>query len=412
MDKPRITEGTPFPNNYVQNVLEIGRGRGVFVYDTGGKRYLDLGAGIAVNAFGYGDRRLARAAYRQMKRVVHTSNLYATRPSIDYARDLIAAADGYGRTPFAAVHFGNSGTEANEAAIKYARLTARAERASTAYYIISFENAFHGRTMGALAATPNRKYREKFEPLPAGFRSLPFNDPAALKTLDPRDVAAIIVEVVQGEGGLSQLTPETAKVLNEFTARHGILLIADEVQTGFGRTGHLFASRAVGLTPDIMTLSKPIAGGLPLSATLIPDRVNDRLSVGDHGTTFGGGPVTCAVAREILRRVSSAQFLEGVRERAERLDDALRSIVQRVTPAVDVRGVGMLRGLVLDFGDKTDALFPAVIEEARARGVLVLRSGGNVLRIAPPLIISAGELERGVSIVESSIETVFQRREA
>lgn len=410
MTKSALTSDTPFPRNYAREVIQFSHGSGAWLTDANGIRYLDLGSGIAVNALGYGDRRLARIVHRQMKKLVHVSNLYATAPALELGRRLLSACSPVGSAPFTAVHFGNSGAEANEAAIKYARLYSRATRGPEHHTIISFSNAFHGRTMGALSATPKTAYRTKFEPLLPGFESLPFNDVSAVRERLGSDVAAVIVEVVQGEGGLEVISPEMVEALNELCAAHDIVLIADEIQTGLGRLGTLLGSEAVGLRPDIVTLSKPLAGGLPLSATLLPARINDHVEPGDHGTTFGGGPVTSAAALYVLERLERDGFLATVQERATQLNAALEELKRRFAWITELRGTGMLRGIRLDLGDQQDELFAQVVPFARDAGLLVLRSGADVVRIAPPLIISRHDLARGMEKLSTVFDSINARR--
>lgn len=410
MNNNAMTGDTPFARNYAREVLTISHGKGVWLRDASGKRYLDFGSGIAVNALGYGDRRLARVVAQQMKRLVHISNLYATMPALELGRELLDLARPIGRAPFTGVHFGNSGSEANEAAIKYARLWAHCEKGPGHHRILAFENAFHGRTMGALSATPKEAYRRKFEPLLPGFEFLPFNDPAALEQAITPEIAAVMVEPVQGEGGLQVLTPETVEILNNLCPQRGVLLIADEIQTGLGRLGELFGSTLVGLKPDMVTLSKPLAGGLPLSATLIPAAVNDHLEPGDHGTTFGGGPATTAAARYVLGRITDRGFLEGVRKRAAELNQGLLRLRERYSWITELRGTGMLRGLRIELGTDQERLFPEIIPLARDQGMLILRSGADVIRIAPPLVISTGEIRRGIEILDAVLHIIETRR--
>ena len=410
--KTALTTDTPFARIYAREVLLISHGKGVWLWDGNGNRYLDFGSGIAVNALGYGDRRLARSVARQMKRLGHISNLYATAPGMELAERLRGLASPVGRAPFTAVHFGNSGAEANEAAIKYARLYAHATRGPGHHRILSLSDGFHGRTMGALSATPKEAYRRKFEPLLPGFDTVPFDDPDALREAVDDTVAGIIVEVVQGEGGLRVLSPEMVAALHEVTAAHDVLLIADEIQTGLGRLGALFGSIDAGLTPDIICLSKPLAGGLPMSATLIPERVNDLLQPGDHGTTFGGGPATSAAALYVLERITSDGFLDGVRARAQQLEEGLQALTARFPWIIELRGRGLLRGLRIDLGPDQDRLFPEILPAAREAGLLVLRSGGDVVRIAPPLVISPRELERGLRLLETTLQQIHDRRTA
>lgn len=396
-----IVQNPPFPRNYATELLQLHRGRGVQLWDASGKRYLDLGAGIAVNALGYGRRDLARIAAKQMRRIIHISNLYANAPAMKLADRLIAETAGR-VGDFAAVQFGNSGAEANEAALKYARLYAYRTKGSGHHKILSLSNAFHGRTMGALSATPNPKYSEPFAPLIPDMMSTPFNDVAALEAVLDGTFAGVIVEVVQGEGGLRLMTAEYAARLNELCAGHDVLLIADEVQTGLGRTGKLFGCELVGLRPDILSLSKPLGGGLPLSATMVPDKVNVLLHAGDHGTTFGGGPVTTSVADKVVRTICEPGFLATVAERGRELTEMLDAIVASCGEVEERRGIGMLQGLVIR-GEDPQARVGQIMNACRELGVLLLRSSSDVVRIAPPLVIGSRDLARGVEILRSTL---------
>jgi len=301
-----LVKDHPFPKQYASEMLVISRGRGVWLQDPTGRKYIDFAGGIAVNALGYGRRDLARTAFRQMTRLSHVSNLFATEPALQLANRMLADSP----FPFAAVFFANSGTEANEAALKYARLHSLRTKGTGKDRLLCFANAFHGRTMGALSCTPSAKYQGPFLPLVPGVSVAPYNDVAALEQTLTGEFAGVIVEVIQGEGGLAEMTPEFARALNTLCRKHGAVLIADEVQTGLSRTGEFYASRSVGLEPDIITLAKPLAGGLPLSAALIPAKINDLLNVGEHGTTFGGGPVTTAVALKVWDIISKPAFID------------------------------------------------------------------------------------------------------
>ncbi len=395
----RSTRTSSVPKHYATERPLFLRGKGAYLFDDRGQKYLDLGAGIAVNALGYGRRDLARVAARQMKKVVHVSNLYATESALALGDRLVHSWPGDPER-FAACFFGNSGTEANEAAIKFARLYSYEKKGPGNHLLVSFEKAFHGRTLGALAVTPTPAYREKFEPLMEGTQTLPYNDPEALEAALGPSVAGVIVEPIQGEGGLEVMTPEFAARLNELCRKHDIILIADEIQTGLGRTGELYGSRTVGLEPDIVTLSKPLAGGLPLSATLIPDRVNELLHPGDHGSTFGGGPVTCAVALKVWETVAAAGFLAEIRRKAALLEGLLEEITEANPGVEGLVGAGLLRGIALRLPEGQEKqTMKSVIDDAAARGVLILRSGANRIRIAPPLTISDDELRRGVGVI-------------
>ncbi|MCL2294811.1 MAG: acetylornithine/succinylornithine family transaminase [Spirochaetes bacterium] len=390
----------PFPKNYASEFLIFEKGEGVYLFDLDGKKYIDFGSGIAVNSLGHGREDLALTAYEQMKKVVHTSNLYTTEPSLVLAEKLRALGN------FDAVHFGNSGTEANEAAIKYARLYSYNKKGLGNHKILAMEAGFHGRTMGALACTHNTAYKTSFEPLLTDVEFVPLNDVETLtKKLDSA-FAAVIVEVIQGEGGLKMMTGEYAKALNTLCKEHDVILIADEVQTGIGRTGWPFACSLVDLEPDIMTLAKPLAAGLPLSATLIPGKINDYLKPGDHGSTFGGGPVTCAVAGQVLDIVFDPSFLADVRKAGEYLAKKLEESAKKFSFTGKILGTGLLLGLeiIQPLGYAND-LLKEIITKSEENGLLILRSGKNIVRIAPPLIIEEKQIDEGIEIFTKVLES-------
>jgi acetylornithine/N-succinyldiaminopimelate aminotransferase len=395
-DTTAIATDIPLPRQFGTELLVISRGEGVWLEDIAGKRYLDFAGGIAVNALGYGREDLAQAAYNQMKKLPHTSNLFTTEPTLALGRALVASG------PFAAVHFGNSGTEANESALKYARLYAHRIKGVGHERLLCFSSAFHGRTMGALSCTPNPKYQEPFAPLIPKVSVAPFNDARALEKTLNRRFAGVIVEVIQGEGGLAAMSPEFVQALNALCRKYDVILIADEVQTGLGRTGSLYASYAAGLKPDIVTLAKPLAGGLPLSAVLLPAKVNDQIHVGEHGTTFGGGPVTTAVALKVWEVLTAPGFIEEVARKGEVLRNALEELKKGCSRIGELRGRGMLLGFeYLGDGAKDDVT--ALLSRLRDKGLLALRSGSNVLRIAPPLVIGDEEINIGMKIIREAL---------
>jgi acetylornithine/N-succinyldiaminopimelate aminotransferase len=392
---PAMALDLPFPPQYGSELLVISRGRGSWLEDTAGRRYLDFAGGIAVNALGYGRADLARTAMKQMRRLSHISNLFTTEPALALARAMLSR----GPFKFSSVFFGNSGTEANEAALKYARLHSLRTRGPGHEKFLCFSGAFHGRTLGSLSCTPSPKYQDPFQPLLPGVVVAPYNDLEALRHTLTEDFAGVIVEVIQGEGGLAEMTPEFARALNEGCARTGAILIADEVQTGMARTGTFYASEGVGLEPDIITLAKPLGGGLPLSAALIPEKVHALIHLGDHGTTFGGGPVTTAVAGKVWEKVSRPEFVERVRETGEQLRKGLERIKSAHPEKIgDLRGRGLLRGFEYTGGEVKDFL-----DTLRERGMLALRSGTNVVRIAPPLVITGREIETGIRLIEEAL---------
>lgn len=391
-----ILKTSPFPKNYSSQLLIIEEGKGSRVKDGGGKWYLDFGAGIAVNALGHGNEELARIAYEQMKKCIHVSNLYTTGPAVELAEKLVATGD------FSAVHFGNSGSEANETALKYARLYAQRTKGEGHHDFVCFSNAFHGRTMGALSCTPTEKYQKPFAPLVPGVRVGKFNDSATLPDLIDERCCAVIIESIQGEGGLTSMEKEFAGVLQEICREKDVLIIDDEIQTGLGRTGYPYGCNWVDIKPDIITLSKPLAAGLPLSATLIPQKINNLLHIGEHGTTFGGGPVTTAVANKVVDTLLNPEFLSQVREKGEFLEEKLKQLVAQSPVCEAVLGRGLLRGILM----REASLISPVMEKAMEEGLLVLRSGERALRLAPPLIISREELEEGIEILTKVLHSL------
>lgn len=390
----------PYPNSYGTEFLLLDHGEGCFVFDVAGKKYLDFGAGIAVNALGYGREDIAQAAYSQMKKIIHTSNLYTSEATLLLADKLTSLGN------FAAVHFGNSGTEANESAIKFARIYSMRKKGKGHHKIIAFDSAFHGRTMGALSCTYNRHYKDDVEPLVPGIEFLPYNDVKAFDEKADDSYAAVIAEVIQGEGGLRSMTKEFASALNEICKKHDIVLIADEVQTGLGRTGYPFASGLVDLSPDIITLAKPIAAGLPLSATIIPEKINKLIRPGDHGTTFGGNPVACSVANLVLETLLFPPFLLEVQEKGKYMRRKLEELKAGRSVVGELKGAGLLQGIEIDApaGYEGD-LTKAIIAECEGNGLLVLKSGTNVIRIAPPLVITNEEIDKGIAILDKAIGT-------
>lgn len=374
---------------YKRAPMEFVKGEGVELIDSDGKRYLDFASGIAVNALGYGDAGIARAVTAALDTgLVHTSNLYRTAPGEELAAKLIE------RSFAAKVFFCNSGAEANEGAFKFARRWARRIGTDAKTEIIALRGAFHGRLFASLAATDRPSYRAPFRPL-AGAVSICERDIAELDTaLDAETVAAVIVEPIQGEGGVRVLDPDFLRRLRVLTGQREIALIFDEIQCGLGRTGHLFAYEGFGVVPDMLTLAKPLAGGLPMGAVLVSDEIGATIQAGDHGTTFGGGPLVAGVASYIVDRLSDPSLLAAVRENGKWLGERLEGIATRSGKVRAVRGTGFIWGL--------DVVEPAteIVKRGWDEGLLALTAGEHTVRLLPPLVMGREDLERGIGILE------------
>lgn len=370
-------------NTYARFPVEIVSGKGSDVYDDAGKRYIDMGSGIGVTSFGIADDAWIGAVTAQLSRVQHMSNLYYTEPCAKLAELLCT------RTGMSKAFFCNSGAEANECAIKAARKYAAEKKGSDFYTIVTLENSFHGRTITTLAATGQDHYHELFQPLTPGFVHTPANDFAAMeKTVAENKVAAIMIECVQGEGGVIAMEPEFVKKTAELAAREDILLIVDEVQTGNGRTGKLYAYMNYGIKPDLVSTAKGIGGGLPLGATLFGEKVQNVLGFGDHGSTFGGNPVSCAGAVSILERMDD-QFLAEVAEKSAMVREMLAG----------AEGIRSVSGLGLMIGIETERPAAEVVKECIAEGVLCLTAKTKV-RLLPALNIPTDILREAVEIIK------------
>jgi len=380
--------------NYGDRDLIIARGKGSWVWDHDDNRYLDCVSGVAVNAFGHLHPPIVSAIKDQLERYLHASNLYLMEPQILLAESLCAAM-GMDRAFFC-----NSGTEANEAAIKFARRHWRERGFPERFEILSFTSSFHGRTYGSMAATGQEKIRMGFGPLPEGFRIVPVNDPAALRAAIRAGTAAILFEPILAEGGIVSLTPETVAALAEAQAG-GVLLIADEIQTGLGRTGHLSASKAMGLSPDLIALAKPLGGGLPLGGVLMRDEVAASIHAGDHGSTFGGNPVACAAGLAVLGELLRDGFLEGVRTRGEALRAGLESLIGR--KSAQGLDCGPVVGKCFLTGFRYGGDLPGLQAACRRNGLLIHRAGADVVRLLPPLNISLEEIGEAIDRLDRSM---------
>lgn len=375
---------------YIRPNIVLEKGEGVYLYDTEGQKYLDFNAGIAVNALGHSHPDWVQAVTSQAGQLTHISNLYHNPAQIKLAKSLVESC-------FAdKVFFGNSGTEANEAALKFSRKWAKTKHGNHKTGIVSFNYGFHGRSMGSLSATYKSKYRDPFAPLLADVTFAEFNNLDSATNAINENTCAVIIEPVQGEGGIRPATPEFLAGLRALCDQYGAVLIFDEVQCGMGRTGQLWAHQWGDVTPDIMTIAKPLAGGLPIGVTLVTDEIASVLGPGDHGTTFGGGPLVCHVAQVVFDKVHDPAFLEQVQNNGEYLKHQLTHLEH---PAiVDVRGQGLMIGVELAVP------VAPLVEKAREKGLLIIGAGETVLRLVPPLIINQTDIDKAVAIIGQCLE--------
>ena len=378
--------------NYRRAEVAFSHGRGVRLYDLEGREYLDFIGGIAVSSLGHAHPALVRAVSEQAARYIHVSNLYQIPEQVEAARRLVALS-GLDRAFFC-----NSGAEANEAAIKLVRKRAKAVKGPDCHEILVTDNSFHGRTLGTLAATGNPRYRAGFEPLPAGFRFVPFDDLEAMRGAVSESTAGILVEPVQGEGGVLVASPSYLPGLRTLSDSHGLLLVPDEVQTGIGRTGRMFSYEQAGVRPDVLTLAKGIAGGVPAGVVLATEEAAAHFVPGDHGSTFGGNALASAAVCAVLDAIESERLVENAAAMGTRLAAGLEALRERHPMIRGIRAAGLLVGVDLD-GEAAP-----IVEACLSRGLLVNAVRPNTLRFAPPLVVSADEVDRALGILDE----VFQ----
>ena len=379
--------------SYSPAPLILDHGQGVYLYDREGRVYLDFVAGIAVNALGYNHPRQVEVIRRQASRLLHVSNMFYTAEQVELMEALVE------RSFADRVFLCNSGAEANEAAIKLARkyqreIHGQAER----FEIISFASSFHGRTYGALSATAQPKYHKGFEPMLPGFVTATFNDLQSVTKVVSDRTAAILVEPVQGEGGVVPATPEFLQGLRALCDERGMLLMFDEVQAGMGRTGSLFAYERYGVLPDVLSLAKGLGGGVPVGATLATERVYAAWSRGSHATTFGGNPLVSAVAREVIAVIEEQRLCERAVELGERLQRGLGDLRKRHEVIKEVRGRGLMVGA--EVGSEHAG---AIVARARQEGLLINTAGGHTLRFVPPLVIEAEHVDEALERLDRAL---------
>ena len=377
--------------NRFQIVLE--KGQGVRLYDVEGKEYLDFAAGIAVFALGYNHPEYSKTLKEQIDKIIHTSNLYYNVPMTEAAEKLVKA------TGLSKVFFTNSGTEAIEGAIKVARKYAYLKDGSTDHEIIAMNHSFHGRSLGALSVTGNPHYQEPFKPLIGGIRFAQFNDLESVKAQFTEKTCAIIMETVQGEGGIYPAEQEFLQGVRKLCDEKDILLILDEIQCGMGRTGSMFACQSYGVAPDVMTCAKALGCGVPVGAFVLNEKTaNGSLVPGDHGTTYGGNPLACAAVSKVFDIFEQEHILEHVQKITPYLEEKLDELVDKYEFITARRGKGLMQGLVLKGKPVGD-----VVNKALENGLLVISAGGNVLRLVPPLVITEKDIDEMIEKLEKSL---------
>jgi acetylornithine aminotransferase/acetylornithine/N-succinyldiaminopimelate aminotransferase len=371
-----------FPN-YARLHISFVKGEGCYLYDEDGKKYLDMLSGIAVNQLGYSHPKLAESICRQAKEIIHISNLFYIKPQYEVAKILVENSCGD------KVFFCNSGAEANEALIKLIRKYFY-DKKENRYEIITFEGSFHGRTLATITATAQPKYQEGFQPLPEGFKYAKFNDIDSVKQLINDKTAAVLIELIQGEGGVNPADKEFIKELYSICRENGILFTVDEVQTGIGRTGKLFAYQHYDIEPDIISLAKGLGGGVPIGAIIAKDEIAKSFVPGTHASTFGGNYLATAAAKVVLEEILSDGFLDKVIENGEYLKERLKTF------GYPVKGLGLMIGV--DLPEEISA--KEIMKKALENGLIIGTAGKNTLRFVPPLIIQKDDIDLAVNILE------------
>jgi acetylornithine/N-succinyldiaminopimelate aminotransferase len=401
--KALIAKGRKYyMQNYKPREMILDHGKGSRVWDLDGNAYIDFGAGIAVSGLGYHHKDMLKAITAQAEQLWHTSNIFFTAPPILLAEELVKASK-FAKRAFLC----NSGAEANEAAIKLARKhVANKGRPPERREILSFTGSFHGRTLATVTATAQPKYHEGFEPLPQGFSYCPFNDFEAVARMITEKTCAVISEVVQGEGGITPVAPGFLKHVQELCRKQDALLILDQVQCGMGRTGKLFSHWwEEGVEPDIVTLAKGLGGGIPVGAMLAGPRASEVFQFGSHGSTFGGNPIACSVARVVLSHLRSKELMQNVKARGGQIMKGLAKMDAKRRIFHEIRGRGLMIGAELAEPYRGKA--GEIGDAARRCGLLILQAGPNVLRIVPPLVITQKEVDEGLRRLDAALEATL-----
>ncbi len=376
-------------NTYKRVPVVFVEGKDCTLIDSEGKKYLDMVGGLAASGMGHSPDFLVEAIHKQATQLMHVTNYYWNEPQYDLAKLLVdhSFAD--------KVFFCNSGAEANEAAIKLARIYGYKKFDKPKSEIITVSESFHGRTLGTLSATANENYRVGYKPLPGGFKEVPFNDVKALEEAISENTCAIMFEPLQGEGGLTPATQEFVDKVKELAQKHEILIVLDEIQCGFGRTGTMFAYEQYDLKPDIMSLAKTMAGGFPIGAIVATERVAEAWQPGDHGTTFGGNPLACAAGVATVKEIINRKIPEKAKKDGAYLHEKLQKLMEKYTFVTKIKGKGFMIGLELAFPGNE------VVEKAFQKGLVINCTSGNVLRFVPPMVITREEIDEFINILDS-----------
>jgi acetylornithine aminotransferase/acetylornithine/N-succinyldiaminopimelate aminotransferase len=381
-------------NKYYQHTfkrnLVMERGEGARVWDASGKQYLDLVAGIATNVLGHAHPAVVRAIQEQATQLIHVSNLYINQRQVELAEQLYNVSGGMRS------FFSNSGAEANEGAIKLARKYGRLNR-NGAFAVISMDRSFHGRTLATTAATGQKKYQDTWQPLPDGFSQVPYNDLDAVKQATTDKTIAVLVEAVQGEGGIYPGSEEYIRGLRAWCDEQNLILICDEVQAGMGRTGKFFSWQHYGIQPDITTMAKGLAGGVPIGAMLAAPRA-DTFEPGDHGTTFGGNPIACAAGVATVKTILGQNLLEHAAELGDYLGDKIEALKSRYSFITETRGIGLMRAF-----DLVEPRAQDIMDRAMERGLLITNAGPSTIRMVPPLILERAEVDEAMELLDASL---------
>ncbi len=380
---------------YAKADVDFVKGKGVRLFDSKGKEYLDFASGISVNALGHCHPAVTKAIKKQCEKFLHISNLYPNAPQIELAQKMLSLTK-FGKEKGKAF-FCNSGTEANEAAIKLVRKYFFSKGKNNKVEIITFANSFHGRTYGALSATGQEKLKTGFGEMLRGFKQVEWNNAEELKKAVGKNTAAIMLEPIVAEGGILMPSKKFIKTINELKKQSGCLVIADEIQAGFGRCGKISCSELFGINADITTWAKALGGGLPLGMALINAKIAECLKPGDHGTTFGGNPVACAAGLAVLEIISKPKFLANIKERSAQLKAGLKALAKKHKFLGEIRGEGLLLGI------ETQKPVADLVAACRKQGLLILRAGTNVLRFLPPLIITKGDVKEALEKLAAAL---------